>query len=144
VMRSSEIFTMVRVLGAAYLITLGAAMLWRARLGLRHEDPATARPVAVPQVLGAHDISLGPVLALATIHVAAMALWLTSWSAVLVRGRRWTRPRRFRTPWIAPAARCWSASGSAPLSPSQELRHSAVPPASPARHGSTPIQPRPS
>jgi threonine/homoserine/homoserine lactone efflux protein len=45
VMRSSEIFTMVRVLGAAYRITLGAAMLWRARLGLRHEDPATARPV---------------------------------------------------------------------------------------------------
>jgi len=117
VMRSAELFTAIRMAGAAYLIGLGALMLWRSRT-LRRDATTPSRtghlysqavlanvlnPKAagiylslVPQFLPAHDVGLGSVLALATIHVAAMALWLTLWTTVLARGRHLFDVQRFR------------------------------------------------
>ncbi|HEY1640965.1 MAG TPA: hypothetical protein VGG35_09775 [Streptosporangiaceae bacterium] len=44
----------------------------------------------------------GPLLILATAHVAAMAGWLGVWSLMLARARRLTRSRDFRA-WISRA-----------------------------------------
>jgi threonine/homoserine/homoserine lactone efflux protein len=120
VMRSSQAFTVVKVAGAVYLIGLGLATLRKAR---RQESPrelprlpwaghhtypqallanvlnpkaASIYLTLAPQFLSTHQVGYGPMLVLATAHVTAMTLWLTLWSVLLVKGRRWTSSRRFR------------------------------------------------
>jgi len=111
VMRSSEAFLVVKIVGGAYLIGLGLLMIWRTRR--RREAPAPGRlpwaghhtyPQAVlanvlnpkaasiymtlaPQFLTAQQVGVGPLLLLASVHVLAMGVWLGSWSVVLRRGR---------------------------------------------------------
>jgi threonine/homoserine/homoserine lactone efflux protein len=125
VMRSSELFAVVKLAGAAYLIGLGLLTIWRTRRG-RPDKPAArslpwagqhAYPQAVlanvlnpkaagvyltlaPQFLSAREVGVGPLLVLATAHVAAMAAWLGAWSLMLSRARRLTRSRDFRA-WVS-------------------------------------------
>jgi threonine/homoserine/homoserine lactone efflux protein len=127
VMRSSELFAVVKLGGAAYLIGLGLMTIWRARRG-RTAKPATRQlpwaghhpyPQAVlanvlnpkaagvyltlaPQFLSAREAGVGPLLILATAHIAAMACWLGGWSLMLSRARRLTRSRDFRA-WVSRA-----------------------------------------
>ena len=49
-----------------------------------------------PQFLSAEQVSVGPLLILATVHVLTMATWLGIWSVLLVRSRRVTRTDRFK------------------------------------------------
>lgn len=113
VMRSSEAFALIKVLGGIYLVGLGAWTLWQTR---RRQQPKPSEapqlpwaghhsyPQAVlanvlnpkaaavyltlaPQFLTAHQVGLLPMLLLASVHVAVMAVWLTVWTAVLRRGR---------------------------------------------------------
>jgi threonine/homoserine/homoserine lactone efflux protein len=124
VMRSSELFAVVKLAGAAYLIGLGLLTIWRARCGRPDKPPARSLPWAgrhaypqavlanvlnpkaagvyltlAPQFLSAREVGAGPLLVLATAHVAAMAAWLGAWSLMLARARRLTRSRDFRA-WV--------------------------------------------
>jgi len=120
VMRSSQAFTVVRIAGAVYLIGLGLVTLRKTRREVsprelprlpwagHHTYPqallanvlnpkaASIYLTLAPQFLSAHQIGYGSMLGLATVHVTAMTLWLTVWSGMLVKGRRWTSSRRFR------------------------------------------------
>lgn len=124
VMRSSQIFAVVRLVGAAYLIGLGAATLWRSRRG-RTADQARRQlpwaghhpyPQAVlanvlnpkaaavyltlaPQFLTAREIGVWPLLQLATVHVFTMAAWLALWTFALSGARRIASSPDFRT-WV--------------------------------------------
>ncbi|WP_298444841.1 LysE family translocator [Gordonia sp. (in: high G+C Gram-positive bacteria)] len=115
VMQSAQAYTVVRLVGAAYLIGLGVVMLVRPRRtppaepgpddgGPRPPRPSPARNVKAaavyltlaPQFVPAHEMSLPPMLTLAGIHVLVMAVWLASWAEGLrLAGRRFD----FRT-WI--------------------------------------------
>ncbi|POX63147.1 LysE family translocator [Streptomyces sp. Ru62] len=108
VMHSSQAFTIVKVIGAAYLIGLGA-WTWRsatapgrapARLRLQvrwnsvyaealfanvlNPKAASIYLTLVPQFIDADHSFDGQILALATVHGLLIALWLLVWS-VLVR-----------------------------------------------------------
>jgi threonine/homoserine/homoserine lactone efflux protein len=124
VMRSSQMFAVVKLAGAAYLVTLGAITLWRSR-GVRAKQETErslpwsghhAYPQAVlanilnpkaaavyltlaPQFLSARDFGIVPLLALATVHVLAMATWLTIWTSALSGARRLTSYPDFRM-WV--------------------------------------------
>ena len=125
VMRSSQVFVAVKLAGAAYLIGLGVMTLWRSRGG--GADPGARRrslpwaglhpyPQAVlanvlnpkaaavyltlaPQFLTARDVGLPSMLALATVHVLIMVVWLGVWSVALSGARRLTQFPGFRT-WV--------------------------------------------
>lgn len=124
IMQSSYLFEVVKLLGAAYLIGLGALTLWRCRAG--HVRPSARRrlpwsghhafPQAVlanvlnpkasavyltlaPQFLNARQIGVFPMLVLATVHVVAMASWLAIWSLAMSFARRATSSNAFRT-WV--------------------------------------------
>lgn len=112
VMRSSEAFTVVKVVGGVYLVGLGVLTIWRTR---RRRVPMSARrlpwaghhtyPQAVlanvlnpkaasiyltlaPQFLNVGQVGVGSLLLLAAVHVLTMTVWLTAWSLVLKRSRR--------------------------------------------------------
>ena len=115
VMRSSEAFLVVKIVGGAYLIGLGLVTIWRTRR--RREAAAPGRlpwaghhtyPQALlsnvlnpkaasiyltlaPQFLSAHQVGVGPLLLLASVHVLVMSIWLGLWSLVLRRGRRFAQ-----------------------------------------------------
>lgn len=112
VMRSSEAFTVVKIVGGVYLIGLGVLTIWSTRR--RRVPPAARRipwaghhtyPQAVlanvlnpkaasiyltlaPQFLNVRQVSAGSLLLLAGVHVLTMTVWLTVWSLVLKRSRR--------------------------------------------------------
>jgi threonine/homoserine/homoserine lactone efflux protein len=125
VMRSAQLFAIVKLGGAAYLIGLGLLTIWRARRGQPGRPAARSVPWAghhaypqavlanvlnpkaagiyltlAPQFLSAREVGAGPLLILATAHVAAMAGWLGAWSLLLARARRLTRSGNFRS-WIS-------------------------------------------
>lgn len=124
VMRSSQMFAVVKLAGAAYLIALGAITLWRSRGKRADEGKARSLPWAghhpypqavlanvlnpkaaavyltlAPQLLTVRDFGIAPLLALATVHVLAMATWLTIWTCALSGARRLTHHPDFRT-WV--------------------------------------------
>lgn len=124
VMRSAEAFAAVKIIGGAYLVGLGLYTLWRTRRRATPSDPAAPRrlpwaghhayPQAVlanvlnpkaasvyltlaPQFLSAEQMSVPAMLALASVHVTAMAAWITCWALVLRTGRRVTQSDQFKT-----------------------------------------------
>lgn len=126
VMQSAQAYTVVRLIGAAYLIGLGVVMLLRPHRTPPTEPepdgtpplpsrPGTARAALVaylanvlnvkaaavyltlaPQFVPAQEMSMPPMLALAGVHVVVMAVWLASWAEGL---RLAGRRFDFRT-WI--------------------------------------------
>jgi threonine/homoserine/homoserine lactone efflux protein len=122
VMHSAEAFTVVRLLGAAYLIALGVGTVLRSLRplsGRRRSLPWVghhAYPQALlanvlnpkaaaiyltlaPQFLSTGRISILPVLALATLHVLLMAGWLIVWTTGINRLKTLARFDEFRS-WI--------------------------------------------
>lgn len=119
VMRSSEAFALIKVVGGGYLIGLGVLTIWRTRQRRDALTPARlpwaghhTYPQAVlanvlnpkaasiyltlaPQFLTAQQVGVGPLLIFASVHVLAMATWLGLWSIILRRGRRLTRSTWF-------------------------------------------------
>ncbi|MET9774581.1 LysE family translocator [Streptomyces sp. NPDC006367] len=126
VMHSSQAFTAVRLVGAAYLIGLG---IWTWRSAARPARPARpARSPArrslpekvdslylqallanvlnpkaasvyltlVPQFIAPEDSFAGQVLVLATAHALLMAVWLSGWTLLIRRASRALRKPRFR------------------------------------------------
>jgi threonine/homoserine/homoserine lactone efflux protein len=127
VMRSSQLFAIVRLAGAAYLIGIGVLMLWRGRHGSAASEAARGLPwtghhpycqavlanvlnpkaaavylTLAPQFLTARDLGLGPMLALATVHVTIMTAWLAGWSVAFAQARRLTQSASIRA-WISRA-----------------------------------------
>ncbi|MGA8118089.1 MAG: LysE family translocator [Actinocatenispora sp.] len=113
VMRSAEVFTAVKLVGAAYLIGLGAVSLWRSRRRRATSVPRRSLPwvghhtfpqallsnvlnpkaaavylTLAPQFLSAGHVGVGALLALATVHVLVMATWLGVWGVALSGARR--------------------------------------------------------
>lgn len=123
---SAEVFTAVKLAGAAYLIWLGVQSLRRLRL---HPDAAAGRPAALRAVPGTTALRQGFLsnvlnpktatfylallpqfavfpesvladsLTLAGIHFAISFVWLTFLSALVERGRS-----LFSRPWLSRAA----------------------------------------
>lgn len=110
VMRSAQLYQGLRLVGAAYLVGLGATLVWRslrAKESLAPEEkPISPSPVAVhlrrsylanvlnvkaasvyltlaPQFLPVESVGVGPMLLLAAVHVGVMVVWLGFWSTGL-------------------------------------------------------------
>lgn len=121
-MRSAVAFTVVKVIGGCYLVALGIWMIWRVRRRRRPapEPSTTSIPAGTkslyvqallanalnpkaaavyltlpPQFLTAAQVSMWPMLVMASIHVVVMPLWLAVWAGALSRGRRLVRSPRF-------------------------------------------------
>ena len=124
VMRSSQMFMVVKLAGAAYLIALGAVTLWRSRSGRPAHQASPSLPwtghhpypqavlanvlnpkaaavylTLAPQFLTVRDAGVAPLLMLATVHVLTMAGWLSVWTVALSGARRMTSSPDFRT-WV--------------------------------------------
>ncbi|GAA2579946.1 LysE family translocator [Dactylosporangium fulvum] len=109
VMRSSEVFTAVRLLGAAYLIGLGI-VTWRTKpTATAADEPRQARRPAylqallgnvlnpkaaaifltlVPQFLDPAAAVFPQILVLATAQAALITVWLLGWAALISRARQ--------------------------------------------------------
>lgn len=109
VMRSAELYHLLRLVGAAYLIGLGVTLLWRSRGSTPLEPkgdtgaPSTAmvhlyrayvanvlnvKAASVyltlgPQFVPAESVGVGSMLLLAAVHVTVMVAWLGIWSTGL-------------------------------------------------------------
>jgi len=119
VMHSSQAFTAVKVIGAAYLIGLGL-WTWRsatasARAPARRYLPVRSDSVytqallanvlnpkaasiyltLVPQFIEAGQSFDGQILTLATAHALLITLWLLTWTALIRRASRALRKPRF-------------------------------------------------
>lgn len=122
VMRSSKAFEIVKLAGAVYLVGLGIWTIWQTRskgtavtkqqrmpwaghhsypqavlVNVLNPKAASVYLTLAPQFLTQTQLRLGPMLLLATVHAAAMALWLSVWTILLLRGRRLVREDRLRT-----------------------------------------------
>lgn len=120
VLRSSQAFEVVRLAGAAYLIGLGVLTLARSRArasrsarrlpwsgratlpqaflaNLLNPKAASVYLTLAPQFLAAETVGVRPLLALATVHIAVMAGWLTVWTTALRGSRRLLDSQRART-----------------------------------------------
>jgi threonine/homoserine/homoserine lactone efflux protein len=120
VMHSSQAFTVVKLIGAAYLIGLGL-WTWRsttapARVPARRQLPVPSgslytqallanvlNPKAasiyltlIPQFIEPDHSFGGQILALASAHALLMALWLLAWTVLIRRASRTLRTPRFR------------------------------------------------
>lgn len=134
VMRSAELYQVVRFIGAVYLVGLGALLLWRALRGQRvprssaHPSPpergrhrlrqaylanvlnvkaASVYLTLAPQFIGAEGVGILPMLALAGVHIVIMTAWLGTWACGLTFLAERLDPRR----WI----RAINAVGGAAL-----------------------------
>ncbi|MEV2217643.1 LysE family translocator [Streptomyces sp. NPDC050997] len=120
VMHSSQAFTAVKVIGAAYLIGLGL-WTWRsamapARAPARRYLPVRSDSVytqallanllnpkaasiyltLVPQFIDADQSFDGQILILATAHALLTTLWLLAWTVLIRRASRVLRKLRFK------------------------------------------------
>ncbi|GAA2214856.1 LysE family translocator [Nonomuraea monospora] len=116
VMHSSQAFTAVKLLGAAYLVGLGL-WTWRSttlppptdqpeRPGSGYTQAVLANvlnPKAasiyltlVPQFVQSGDPLGGQILTLATAHALLMVVWLLTWTALLHQGANLVRKARFK------------------------------------------------
>ncbi|MGW0507296.1 LysE family translocator [Micromonospora sp. NPDC003241] len=126
VLRSSQAFWTVKLLGAAYLVGFGLWLLWSTVRRRRPHGPATARrprrlpwrghhPYAqgllgtvlnpkaaavyltlAPQFLGSHRSVLVPMLVLASTHAVLHTCWLAGWTVVSGAAARVLRTLRVR------------------------------------------------
>lgn len=112
---SATAFTVVKLLGAGYLVYLGAKMLWSARRGVVAElPPARARApyrqgllcnllnpkiallflTLLPQFVGAREPRLATSAELAAVFLVIAALWWSAFAVLVgVIGRALTRAR---------------------------------------------------
>ncbi|WP_328673428.1 LysE family translocator [Streptomyces sp. NBC_00328] len=120
VMHSSQAFTAVKVIGAAYLVGLGI-WTWRsatapARAPARRHLPVRSDSVytqallanvlnpkaasiyltLVPQFIEADHSFDGQILTLATAHALLMTLWLLAWTVIIRRASRSLQKPRFK------------------------------------------------
>lgn len=123
VMRSAETFTIIKIVGAAYLVLLGLRTLWKSRPGQQAGQPAPARKLpwhghgdlaqgflgnvlnpkaaavyltVAPQFLHAGSPLLPQMLELCVAHIIVAAGWLLCWTAVVHLSRRTVRSPLFR------------------------------------------------
>jgi threonine/homoserine/homoserine lactone efflux protein len=121
VMRSSEAFTVVKLVGAAYLVLLGLRTLWKSRLHQPQAQPARRLPwhghgdlaqgflgnvlnpkaaavylTVAPQFLHAGSPLLPQMLELCVAHIIVAAGWLLIWTTVVHLSRRTVRSPLFR------------------------------------------------
>lgn len=121
VMRSSEAFTIVKLVGAAYLVLLGLRTLWKSRSREPVVRPARRLPwhghgdlaqgflgnvlnpkaaavylTVAPQFLHAGSPLLPQMLELCLAHVIVAAGWLLIWATVVHLSRRTVRSPSFR------------------------------------------------
>uniref|UniRef100_UPI00143E0D98 LysE family translocator n=1 Tax=Allokutzneria sp. NRRL B-24872 TaxID=1137961 RepID=UPI00143E0D98 len=102
VMQSAQVYRVVQVVGAAYLIGLGATSLLRGRrvstaarpdelvrvhtaflMNLLNPKAAAVYLTLAPQFLDSDAFTVVNVLVLALVHAALMACWLTASATVL-------------------------------------------------------------
>ncbi|GAB2492565.1 LysE family translocator [Luteococcus sediminum] len=122
VMRSAEVYRLVRLAGAIYLVCLGAVLLWRGLRGRatpanREQEPVEDRDgrrvwqayvanvlnvkaasvylTLAPQFITAGGVGVGSMLILAAAHVAVMTLWLGAWSLGLTAVTARFNPQRW-------------------------------------------------
>lgn len=121
VMRSSEAFTIVKLVGAAYLVLLGLRTLWNSRASRPVAQPARRLPwqghgdlvqgflgnvlnpkaaavylTVAPQFLHAGSPLLPQMLELCVAHIVVAAGWLLIWTTVVHLSRRTVRSPLFR------------------------------------------------
>lgn len=123
VMESAELYRVVRIAGAVYLVGLGIVLLWRsgrlrvepprpvpggARRSLAREgwiaflaNVLNVKAAAVyltlaPQFVGAGDIGAASMLQLGLVHILIMAIWLGVWSSGLVAASTTRAARRLQ------------------------------------------------
>jgi threonine/homoserine/homoserine lactone efflux protein len=121
VMRSSEAFTIVKLVGAAYLVLLGLRTLWKSRSGQPAAQSARRLPwhghgdlvqgflgnvlnpkaaavylTVAPQFLHAGSPLLPQMLELCVAHIIVAAGWLLIWTTVVHLSRRTVRSPLFR------------------------------------------------
>ncbi len=124
VMRSSEAFTVVKLVGAAYLVLLGLRTLWNSRPSRRDApEPAPTRRLpwhghgdlvqgflgnvlnpkaaavyltVAPQFLHAGSPLLPQMLELCLAHIIVATGWLSIWTTVVHLSRRTVRSPSFR------------------------------------------------
>ncbi|MGC4982641.1 LysE family translocator [Streptomyces sp. DT193] len=120
VMHSSQAFTAVKLIGAAYLVGLGI-WTWRsatasARAPARRHPPVRSDSVytqallanvlnpkaasiyltLVPQFIEADHSFDGQILTLATAHALLMTFWLLAWTVIIRRASRSLQKPRFK------------------------------------------------
>lgn len=120
VMHSSQAFTAVKVIGAAYLIGLGV-WTWRSATASVHAPTRRQLPVRsdsvytqallanvlnpkaasiyltlVPQFIETDHYFDGQILTLATAHALLMTLWLLAWTVLIRRASQTLQKPRFK------------------------------------------------
>lgn len=120
VMHSAEAFTVVKLIGAAYLIWLGittfrsgrrqpeatrpARLPWTGRGGylqgflgnVLNPKAAAVYLTLVPQFLDTHGSVAGQIAILAAAHIAVAVTWLATWTFVVAAARRTIGSRWFK------------------------------------------------
>ena len=117
VMQSAELYRILRLLGAVYLVALGVSLLWRARATPtdHREDGSAEAPspgaahgrrafvanvlnvkaaavylTLAPQFVPEAMVGAGAMLQLALVHIGVMVAWPGLWSTgLLALGARW-------------------------------------------------------
>lgn len=111
-MSSAEVYQVLRLVGAVYLVGLGAYLAWRGRRSRSSAQSVHAhslsKPVAqeigqaylanvlnvkaatvyltlAPQFVPMHLVGVSSMLILAVVHVCVMAIWLGLWSTGLTK-----------------------------------------------------------
>lgn len=122
VMRSAELYAFVRLIGAAYLVGLGALLLWRSVRGVaqvptgertaatHHGGRSLRRAYAAnvlnvkaasvyltlaPQFVSTDGVGVLSMLPLAVVHILVMTIWLGVWSFGLTSLAARFDPRRW-------------------------------------------------
>lgn len=112
VMRSAEVYQLLRLAGAVYLVGFGAFLVWRGRrsrscsqrkqtrtlskppvqevgqaylANVLNVKAATVYLTLAPQFVPVHLVGMPSMLLLAAVHVCVMAAWLGLWSTGLTK-----------------------------------------------------------